>query len=108
MLAPWCIAAGITLHVFLEHDDPPGADRIALDALWHGHRHSADAPDHEHGVCPAARAKPDRDASFFEVLQRGGMSSAGAAALKVSKRALAESAFPSGADSPPGISPLRI
>ena len=107
VIAPWWAAAGITLHVLVEHND---LNAVSLDAFLHGHRHSAGTPDHEHTLfAPSSQGMAPVGAASYVLLQRGGIAAeVVAATLKVSNRAIAGPAFASGADPPWGISPLRI
>lgn len=49
LLAPWAAVIGTAAHLMAGHHDSGERDHFAATAL-HGHGHSADTPDHEHGL----------------------------------------------------------
>ena len=49
IFAPWGAVLGTTAHLAADHHDAEEHHHFEASAL-HGHGHSADTPDHEHGV----------------------------------------------------------
>lgn len=108
MIAPLWAAAGVTLHVFFQHDKPSESDLVSLDALVHGHRHSADIPHHEHPLFAASAPAKTVGPASFGALRGDWTSSEAARRWKISARGIGGLDIASGAGPPSGISPLRI
>jgi hypothetical protein len=107
-LAPSGAGVAAAAHELLDHGPFTGIDAVTLAALFHGHRHSTGAPDHDHTlVAPSPSGK-----SVYSglALQSGCLFDTVARApdLVTVSLALERPVLAMGSGPPPGISPLRV
>jgi hypothetical protein len=106
--APSSVGVAIAVHELLEGDLFAATDAVAVAALFHGHRHPAGAPQHDHTL--VRPSSPARVVNRIHALQSVSPSqnTVPVPKLVAVTFALERTALPTGSGPPPGISPLRI
>lgn len=107
-LAPSGAGVTVAVHELLDHKSSSAIDAGSLAALFHGHRHSADALDHDHALVKLT--PPAKAVDRLAALQSGCESYAAVPApdLVAVSFGLERPAVATGSGPPPGISPLRV
>lgn len=106
VVTPSVSGVAVAAHVLVEHGSS-GIDAVSLAALFHGHRHSSDTPDHDHVL-----VKPSSMATVVDravALERGCEYRVVVPAQElVVSNAFGRLPLATGCGPPPGISPLRV
>jgi hypothetical protein len=108
VLAPSGAGVAAAAHELLDHGPFTGIDAVTLAALFHGHRHSTGAPDHDHILVKPS--SPARVADRVLAPQSSCPSLDAVPSPKVASLtfSLERRARATGSGPPPGISPLRV